>query len=390
VSAKHRVDRNRFAQARWLLGLLATVGIAAAAACGADPSSANRELDAGLPDGATFGDGGIGTKTGVVILHAAAFPAFRLCFERYPELQPQPDRAVMPQANVVGVDVGSIVRIGPLEKPPGDVYVVLQRSVVAGPGATEAKTCGELLENNTLLRDIHYHVAGRLEEPLGVDRVDLLAITGCGARSVIRSLGVPEEECGPEWDATSGSLLARTLALHPTGAASARSLPVQVVHMAPLLEAKRRAGEEIEVTFGPLDADTGPLARKVASSPPLFEASPPVTLDLDQTDVTTYGTHGFRIALRGPDAGVPFHVDQTLADIQELSTPQAVATTYYLAASSYALLLVGDPRVSRTHADGGSTLELARRSVHLLAVPIRELWALEQPEAGAESPDGGT
>lgn len=394
VKARHRVDRHPFARARWLVGLLGAVGIAAAAACGAADSLAGLDLgDAGSPDGATTpGDAGTGTETGVVILHAAAFPAFRLCFENYPELQPQPDRAVMPEANVVGVEVGSVVRVAPLDKPPGNVYVVLQRSVVAGPGATEAKTCGELFENNTLVRDIHYHVAGRLEEPLGVGRVDLLAISGCGARSVIGSLGVPEEECGPEWDPTSGSLVARTLALHPTGAASVRSLPVQVVHMAPLLEAKRQPGEQIEVTFGLLDAGTGPLAQEVASSPPLFDASPPVTLNLDQTDAKTYGTHGFRVALRAPDAGVAFSVDQTLAQIQELSTPRAVATTYYLAASSYALLLVGDPRVTPTSADGGSTLERARRSVHLLAVPIREAYVEEPLEAGApvaESPDGG-
>ncbi|OJY28152.1 MAG: hypothetical protein BGO98_21645 [Myxococcales bacterium 68-20] len=368
--------------------------VAAGTACGADGESAfgdGTNVDAGDFDGGlgapTSDAGSVGSASGVVIVHAASFPAFRLCFENYPDLPPQPDRTVMPQANVVGVEMGSVVRIGPLDRRPGKVFVVAQRKVAATPTESAAKSCGELLDpvQGELTRDLEYHEAGELTSPLGVDSVSMLAIAGCGGGAYLQALGVPQAECGAGYDATHGSLHARTLTLLPSIPATEQSLPVQIIHLSTMLEANRGDGEDVEVTFGPLDGGAYALEQPVASNPPLFDASAPVTLTLDQSIEATYGTHGFRIALRSSgDAGASFTVDQSLAEVQQLSAPQTVPTDYYLAASNYALLLLGDPRIARTYADGGANPGYdRRRAVHLLAVPVKD----DVEDAGTPSVD---
>ena len=385
-------------RARVLRSVSAIVGIsavaaAAAVACGdasddagaRPPSTRN---DAG-PSDASAGAPPVGSASGVVLLHAASFPAFRLCFENYPELRPQPDQAVMPQANVVGVEVGSVVRIGPLERPPGKVYAIIQSEARASPTDPGGKACGALIAEDLTL-NLQYHEAGELTAPLGVGEVTLLGLTGCGGKPISDKLGVDADDCGPDWDIVAGSLRARTLTLLPTVAATPSSLPVQIVHMSSLLEAARANGEELDVTFGLLlDAGVGErLEQDVAISPPLFDASAATTLAVDQTTETTYGTHGFRIGLRS-DGGAPsFTFDQSLAEVQDLSSPQTVPTTYYLAASNYALLLLGDPRIRRTLADGGPNAGWdPRRAVHLLAVPVKEEADAGEPSAGE---DGGS
>src|SRR5690349_20110352 len=101
---------------------LGVAGVSAAAviACGSgdDATTAFGGSDASFSDSGfvvpTSDAGFAATVSGVVLLHAAAFPAFRVCFENYPDLAPQPDTTTMPEANLVGVEVGSLVRIAPL------------------------------------------------------------------------------------------------------------------------------------------------------------------------------------------------------------------------------------------------------------------------------------
>ncbi|MBX3215368.1 MAG: hypothetical protein KF850_25250 [Labilithrix sp.] len=380
--------------------LRTSVAIAAAAsaaivsllACGDSNLSAMFEpggpVDGGARTDAGFGapeDEDHGSASGVVVVHAASFPAFRLCFSGYPELPPQPELAVMPEANVVGVEVGSVVRIPPFERAPGKVYVIAQRKVSAGP-ADVTKSCGELLDpaQGELFAINDYNEAGELTEPLGVTNVAVLAITGCGGLGFIAPLGVPQDECGPSYDTSYGGLAAKTLALVPSGAATAESLPVQVVHLSTTLEAHRATGEVVDVTFGAFDdTSTTPLAQAVVREPQLFEPTPAVRLTLDEDGEAMYGTHGFRIALRATDGGADatVAVDQSLAEIQQLSAAQALPTSYYATASSYALLLLGDPRITPTHADGGANDRYdPRRAVHLLAVPVKE------PTDGGDAP----
>ena len=323
---------------------------------------------------------GVGAVSGVVILHAAAFPSFRLCFENYPELPPQPDVALMPAANMVGVEVGSVIRIGSLDRPPGKVYVVDQREVRASPRDPLDRKCGALIAGRDLVVNRHYQLAGEITTPLGVGQVDLLAITGCGGKSWLDELGASSGDC-TDWEQTEGSLLARTVELVPSVIATESTLPVQVIHMSSLLEAKRAQGEAIDVTFGALDSSDGgrSLEQTVVANPPLFEAGAPKMLAVDQTSAAMFGTHGFRIALRPVDdpagtADPTFFVDQSLAEVQELSFfAPTVPTDYYVSASNYALLLVGDPRITPSYADGGANPAYdRRRAVHLLAVPVKD------------------
>jgi hypothetical protein len=376
-------------------GAATLVLVSAMLACGSDEDSAfseggpNATTDAGGFTPGMDGGGAVGAVSGVVVLHAAAFPSFRLCFENYPELAPQPDVALMPQANVVGVEVGSVIRLGPLESAPGKVYVIDQRDVRSTPRNPLDRKCRELLDDPAFGLDRKYQLAGEITTPLGVGRVDVLAITGCGNGAWLNELGISSTDC-TDWEPTKGSLRARTVPLLPSIAATDTSLPVQLVHMSSLLE-QQFSGSEVDVTFGAFDTDGGkPLGQHVATAPPLFEAGGPTTLSVDQTTAATFGSHGFRIALRptedASDAGALFFVDQSLAEVQELSFPQTVPTTYYRAASNYALLLLGDPRITRTYADGGANPSYdPRRGVHLLAIPVKE-----ESDAGTDAASDAT
>lgn len=173
---------------------------------------------------------GAPSASGVVLVHAAAFPAFRLCFENMPELKPQPDSKIMPQANVVGVEVGSVVRLDPM-KAPGRIYVMNERDV-----RTNDFTCGELLDDPSkkLVVDKDYHVANEIDHPLGEGRVDVLAITGCGGKAFLNYLETDETNCDEgasrKWDVTKGNLEARVIPLEPSPVgATESSLPVQLV-----------------------------------------------------------------------------------------------------------------------------------------------------------------
>src|SRR6185436_12916813 len=97
---------------------------------------------------------------------------------------------------------------------------------------------------------------------------------------------------------------------------------------------------QLVVTFGALDAGPGPLEQKVTVAPPLFDASARVSVELDQSSPEIYGSHGFRIAIQSINVTNPsFSVDQSLAQLQDMSYPQTVPTSYFLTQSSYVLLL---------------------------------------------------
>lgn len=340
---------------------------------------------------------GAPTATGIVVVHAAAFPSFRLCFESQPELVPQPDSKLMPAANVVGVEIGSVVRLGPL-KAPGRIYVVNERAVRSTAGDPNGVPCGELITDVptsvSLIENSDYFVASVKDKPLGLDaplgenRVQVLAITGCGNQAYIDRVGAKSESCGPDWNVTSGNLTANVIDLPATGQrATASSIPVQLVHLAPALQAQLGTAT-LDVTFGEL-ASPGRLPTPVADGTPLLGSSEHVTLNIDQSDEKIYGTHGFRVEARELDAGAKFSFDHSLAAIQDLSSPSDVPTTYYRVASNYALLLLGDPSVPST-LDGGAP-NPDRRRVQLLAVPVLDPTAVDAgADASPTTGDGGS
>jgi hypothetical protein len=162
-------------------------------------------------------------------------------------------------------------------------------------------------------------------------------------------------------------------------------LPVQLIHVAPALEAQLE-GATLDVTFGELTATQEKLAQPVASKTPLLGTSAQVPLDLDQADESVYGTHGFRVALRTAGS-TKFSIDLSLAAVQDLSSPRDLPTSYYRVASNYALLLLGDPSVPVGAADAGVNPE--RRRVHLLAVPVLDPSQADAGGPGDAGPDGG-
>jgi hypothetical protein len=285
------------------------------------------------------------------------------------------------------VEIGSVVRIDPL-KAPGKIYVINEKAIRSTAGDPTAVKCGTLLGSGSqsLVLDNDYHVANTISEPLGNGRVHVLAITGCGSKAFLNSLGAKEDNCGEgttrPWNTTSGNLEARVIALStsPVGATKS-TLPVQLLHVAPALEAQLGTAT-LDITFGDLRS-AGAVPQSVASKPKLLATSPAVTLNVDQSNEAVYGNYGFRIGLREADGTTKLTSEQSLAAVQDLSSPNEVPTTYFQTPSSYALLLLGDPRVSATLDGGASNPD--RRYVHLLAVPVLDPSQITA-DAGA---DGG-
>ena len=380
-----------------LFALASVAACALGAACG---SATDASFGASAPGGSDAGNGpsdgfedGGGTNTGaaspqgpaasgVVLVHAAAFPAFRLCFELLPDLQPQPDSKVMPDANVVGVEVGSVVRIDPLDTP-GAVYVIDQHLVQTTPGTT-GKTCGELICGpnggaSCLRKDRDYSLAGRIDQPIGKSAVEVMAITGCGNMYFLGDVGASQSDCPAPYDASVGNLAINRLTLPPLAPATKSSIPVQLVHMSYLLDKAAKAAGDLDVKFGTLA--TGP-AISIAHDPTLYQGGNTTTLAVDQTNDATYAQQGFRVAIKPPDGGAPtFSTDLSLADVQALSSPRDIPSSYYTVASNYALILLGDPRLAPSDPNYDP-----RRGVHLLAVPVLDPTQLD---AGSGAEGGG-
>lgn len=357
-------------------------------ASGADGGSSGSSGTGSSSGGPFFGDGGSTLPAkGVILVHAAVFPSMRLCFENYPDIPPQPDRKVLPQANVVGVDLGGLVRLGPMLTKPGKVFIIPQKAVAAVPGDKTEQTCGDYLKTHDV--NFGWYRAGELTEPVGVDHAEVLAITGCGPSAFLDQLNVDEKECGPAFNTTaahSGGLFAvQRLKLNETITATQQTLPMTLVNMAPLL--KPPTDQNLDVSFGDLDA--GPSAQLATPVPTpavidadggaSFSEGKSVTLPLDQSKESVFGLSGFRIAYRdqkgvaNPASAGGLVVDQTLAQIQASSRSDGNPTSYYVASSNFVFFLLGDPRMQRSFSDGGTNPSFdARRAVHLLAVPVRD------------------
>lgn len=385
-------------------------GLALLIACGAGDdatSGADSGKDGGASTGSssggssgTFGDGGFTPPaTGVVLVHSAGFRPFRVCFSGYSTIPPQPDRKVMPESNSVGVDVGGAVRLPAMSRAPGTVYVIPQNKAAHTPGDPEDINCGAFIASRSPNED--YLVAGKIDRPLGMNGVEAIVITGCGTGPQLSNLPVVPEDCPGYADggATYGTLHAEVVPLATTTTTTPELLPVEIFNASHLLLAHTPPGAALDVTYGDFDAAAGaPLAQKVLVDAGLYQPNESVLLAVDQTQIETFGTHGFRIAYRvgggasDPDGGL-FSIDQSLAQVQELSQPLSTPTTYFTGETNFALVLLGDPRVRPTYPDGGANPAYdARRAVHVLAVPVRS-----EQDAGVlgneplpETDDGGS
>lgn len=384
--------------------LAAAVGLTLlAAACS---SMENSAFDRGPDDGSAadagspfpgYGDSGAPSgafPTGVIIVHAAAFPSFRLCFSNHMEMVPQPDSRVMPQANVVGVDIGSFVRIDPLDTP-GTVFVIREAAARQENPADKPKTCRQLLGKVDVdagtttggsLEIYDYLMATSIDEPIGREGVSVLAVTGCGTATNLEDIGASNANCAKPYDAAKGNLEARVFRLpsYPRNSGDV-PLPVQLYQLSPELAALDADGGTLRVEYGALDPDAGATDSTEIPLGGLYEGGAIAHLPLDQgADLKTYGQFGFRVTTSGA-----FSTEQSLASVQDFSSPLDVPNSFYAAASSFALLLVGDPN----HTPASPKYN-PRRAVHFLAVPVvdpepRDAGTSIEDDAGEAIADGG-
>lgn len=324
------------------------------------------------------------TDNGVIMVHAASMQPFRMCFENQLGLYPQPDKQAMPQANVVGVEVGHAVRISPLNGPPGHVYLYeepLIRGLYFGSSDGKGPTCSDLHTSNTL---------SALEIDLGEVKTDLskgvhlLVVKGCpkDTASVKHSVA----ECGADWTAATGNLSVAEITLPGANRKDLNKLPTQVVNLSPAVETAR-GGKTLSVTFGAL-ATPGKLTP-VVDNPALFkdpQPTTPVSLDFASDDLSTYATNGFRVTVPSSSGGSQVDVDYSLAEIQKASSPLEVPSSYYTVASNYVLLLLGDPNAKLP--DGGPDSD-ERRALHFLAVPVIEPKAANDAGPGTDAAADG-
>jgi hypothetical protein len=327
----------------------------------------------------------------VILVHAAKSQPFRLCFEKELDRRPQPDSQTMPEANVVGVEVGSAVRLGPLRGAPGTVWLfdepLIRAFYPTFGGAGAGPTCQDLLTNSAL-SGLAVNL-GAIDANLS-QGVHLLVVRGCPADGPLRTFSAAE--CGAGWSPTTHNLSVSELTLNGTTRPDTTALPAQIVNLSQALESAR-AGRELVVSFGALTAADLDLAA-IATNPPLFGApvpGVPARLAYDATDAAVYDSVGVRVRLVAPgDGGASTStrvLDEALANIQRSSAPRDIPPTFYAVASNYALLVLGDP--SPKLPDGGADTD-ERRALHLLAIPVVEPNADAGADGGPADLDAGT
>jgi hypothetical protein len=403
-------DSLRMKRALAALGVF--VALAGAIACGSLGSSDNLAGDKGASSsgGESPSAGSPGDlaplDNGIILVHAAGAPSFRVCFSANLNALPAPDSVAMPQANVVGVEVGSAVRIAPLAAgpapdsatagQPGDIYMFeepLIRTLYPANGG--GPTCKALLSNPDYSK-----LAVKFSDiKANLSRgVHLLVFHGCTAKTALRTY--TKEQCGPDYTDDKGNLALEEGEIRGTIRPTDRTvMPAQVIHLAQALEGTRK-GRELRVSFGSITTENAPH-DSAAVNPPLFQNAVDFKeapkFNPDNTEV--YGQVGFRVTLSAPpvaDGGVDGGNDggtsiattqvilqQSLADIQALSAPRELPTTYYAAASNYVLLLLGDPAlVDKPDSSAGDQF----RGLHFLAVPVIDP---NKGDGGADAaPDG--
>jgi hypothetical protein len=341
-------------------------GTAAVVACGSDSElsafapgtqdgggSSGTSSSGGITDAGTPSDAAVMIPAnGIVIVHAASFGAFRLCFKNVGGRRPIPSADLLPESNLVGVDVGSAVRIDPINGSPGTVYAFAVDDIKGYyPPGQAGPTCNDLITGQAFQ---YAHEVATVTTDLS-SGVHVLVLRGSLADDDLRLETI-------KLDAFNRPF---------------QTLPVQVLHLAQNLEA-RAANRKVGVAVGLVSSDGGDAGPTAPFIEGQFEAGVPLPampypLDYDPADESVYATSGFFVTLGGPldagadagDAGAKREVllAQSLADIQRLSAPRALPGPWFNAPSSFVLLLLGNAQETDAAAD-----ELTR--LHFLAVPM--------------------
>ena len=380
------------------LSLSALVGgaVVATASC-SSASGASFNGESGFDSGSDgnlspspFQDAGAVSQlesNGIVLIHAASFPAFRICFGGALDARPLPDVDLMPDSNVVGIDVGTALRLPPHSGQLGRAFVFPELAVrslyPAFGGAGVGPTCAQLLVSNK--SDVTE--VGSVTDDLG-SGVHALVLRGC--RNLTLDPQASIDRCGDDWKPESGNLQLQVLSLVAyQRPASVRGLPVQIVQLSPAL-AKLGSGRSLGISFGQLEREGGPAPAPFIEGPVPFGQpvpNPPAVIDYNPSDLAEYATSGVFLTVGGlldggaPDAGRQTVLAQSLQEIQQRSASRSLPSDWFAVASSYVVLSVGDPKP--VLADGGPD-DNPRRALHLLAIPLAAV------DAGASVGDAGT
>jgi hypothetical protein len=362
----------------------AASALAAIAACAsvADESSLGTSPDAGgfapppSDAGASSDAGGLlPVSEGVLVVHGASLPALRLCFTRRRADPPIPLDVIMPESNVVGIDVGAVVRLPNLDGDVGDVVAFPERELrgqlttADGGAITSRYSCGDLLDSST------FAASALAFGPVSADLsrgVSVLALLGCQGSA--KDPRASKARCGATWTPELGNLDVVARRVEAEGRASLATLPVQVVQLSPSLDV-RAAGASL--AFGVEDGDAG-VKDEIASLFVLGAPTPQVPrelalparggdLDYGATklviDVLRPATDG------GADAGALRErvLAQSLEETQRLTLPEGLPPAFWSSVSSFLLLSVGELVTDGELPDAGRD---PRSRLHLLAVPL--------------------
>ncbi len=356
--------------------------------------------------------------SGIIAIHASRnLPAFRLCFPDQANILPLPDDKLMPNANVVGVDIGAAVHIGsfattgkgsgasvgidggpydagstaPVDggdgggdggdgggdagvkmtdasAPSGDVVHVIEEKLARqfypqGTDASAWPNCGPLVQ---VLRQNGYEghglytvqsvdTVGATTLTNGAGGVNLIVIEGCSPDPTLDTTA-----CGDTFTPALGNLRYRivpSLNTYKPSSVMPGKFPVQTMLLSPRVKASVGAMQTVTFTFGRLADNTGAALPLSSTSPvPVM----PKELDFMAADAGDYDSFGFALHYAG-DAGL----SQSLATIQSQSSPRDLPQSFYLLPSNFVILIVGDPTAPPSAAGPGASL-------HFLAVPVRD------------------
>lgn len=311
--------------------------------------------------------GSVASASGVVVVHASAnLPAFRLCFGGGGdpgELPPLPDRDLMPESNVVGVEVGSAVRLKELAdyglKGGERVYAIPEQLIRPGTGSDlpcKNRICpsgGTCLGLAAPGMQNGYYDLGTLPPESVAMGVRLLVIHGCAPGMADAGIA----GCGADYKPATGNMQLAIVPLTPSVPTNG-DLPIQVNQLSDSLKGT------LGVAYGPLDGtpQNFVLGADFGATFPVGNGGP-IGFPLNRK--ASYLTQGFAVTVTGKT------FKKSLAEIQVLSAPQATPEEFYSVETNFAFLLLGNPGLSDT--TGKALLESTDPGLllHLLAVQVR-------------------
>lgn len=364
--------RPRLAR-RLALGAIATAAACGGvlAACASEDASSFGPSGADASPPSPFADASAGpsdagsglVSSGVLLVHGGSAPALRLCFGNRPQDPPVPLDVLMPESNLVGLDVGAVLRLPNQDEPLGTIVGFAEKDLrgqlLADGGATE--TCGTLVDSSTFASKAYGfgEVTANLSRGLHV-----VALVGCppAARDPLAS----KERCGATWTSEVGNLRTLVTRLQPGFATSSRRLTLQLVQLSPSLDVRLDGGRlalgvEADAGTGEAFTTVAPLGTPVPSSPASLELPDAAELDYE-------GVNLVLDVVTGTDGGARERVlTQSLLETQRLSFPESIPPSFFASVSSFVVLSVGE--LPPTPPDAGRD---PRARLHLLAVPLGE------------------